>query len=134
MSALVSRWTTRTGAAFFAASAPEPEAEGGFDVDTEQLDGAGVDADGYLYFKGRRKRIIKVSGVSVYPAQVEPVQRSGRAEGLDETGDGDHFTHGRRVSRYVPAAGGAALRGAVAKPRLKRALVNLVARSSHWKI
>ena len=32
-----------------------------------------MDDDGYLYFKGRRKRIIKVSGVSVYPAQVEQV-------------------------------------------------------------
>ncbi len=32
-----------------------------------------MDPDGYLYFKGRRKRIIKVSGVSVYPAQVEQV-------------------------------------------------------------
>jgi len=32
-----------------------------------------MDADGYLYFKGRTKRIIKVSGVSVYPAQVEQV-------------------------------------------------------------
>ncbi len=32
-----------------------------------------MDDDGYVYFKGRRKRIIKVSGVSVYPAQVEQV-------------------------------------------------------------
>ena len=32
-----------------------------------------MDADGYLFFKGRQKRIIKVSGVSVYPAQVEQV-------------------------------------------------------------
>ncbi|MEA5117305.1 MAG: class I adenylate-forming enzyme family protein [Propionicimonas sp.] len=32
-----------------------------------------MDADGYLYFKGRQKRIIKVSGVSVFPAQVEQV-------------------------------------------------------------
>ncbi len=32
-----------------------------------------IDADGYLFFKGRQKRIIKVSGVSVYPAQVEQV-------------------------------------------------------------
>ena len=32
-----------------------------------------MDTDGYLYFRGRRKRIIKVSGVSVYPAQVEQV-------------------------------------------------------------
>ena len=30
-----------------------------------------MDADGYLYFAGRIKRIIKVSGFSVYPAQVE---------------------------------------------------------------
>ncbi|MCL2464616.1 MAG: AMP-binding protein [Micrococcales bacterium] len=30
-----------------------------------------MDADGYLYFAGRIKRIVKVSGVSVYPAQVE---------------------------------------------------------------
>jgi len=32
-----------------------------------------MDEDGYLYFAGRIKRIIKVSGVSVYPAQVEQV-------------------------------------------------------------
>ncbi|MCE1175086.1 MAG: AMP-binding protein [Propionibacteriales bacterium] len=32
-----------------------------------------MDADGYVYFRSRAKRIIKVSGVSVYPAQVEHV-------------------------------------------------------------
>jgi long-chain acyl-CoA synthetase len=32
-----------------------------------------MDSDGYLYFLGRLKRLIKVSGVSVYPAQVEQV-------------------------------------------------------------
>ena len=32
-----------------------------------------MDDDGYLFFRGRRKRIIKVSGISVYPAQVEQV-------------------------------------------------------------
>ncbi|MDR2973705.1 MAG: AMP-binding protein [Propionibacteriaceae bacterium] len=32
-----------------------------------------MDEDGYLYFMGRIKRIIKVSGVSVYPMQVEQV-------------------------------------------------------------
>jgi long-chain acyl-CoA synthetase len=32
-----------------------------------------MDEDGYLYFLGRLKRLIKVSGVSVYPAQVEQV-------------------------------------------------------------
>jgi long-chain acyl-CoA synthetase len=32
-----------------------------------------MDDDGYFYFKGRQKRIVKVSGVSVYPAQVEQV-------------------------------------------------------------
>ena len=35
-----------------------------------------MDADGYLFFKGRSKRLIKVSGVSVYPAQVEQVLES----------------------------------------------------------
>ena len=34
---------------------------------------ATMDADGYLYFKGRQKRLIKVSGFSVFPAQVEQV-------------------------------------------------------------
>lgn len=32
-----------------------------------------MDTDGYLYFRGRSKRLIKVSGVSVYPMQVEQV-------------------------------------------------------------
>jgi len=32
-----------------------------------------MDADGYLYFRGRSKRLIKVSGVAVYPVQVEQV-------------------------------------------------------------
>ncbi|MDR1807512.1 MAG: AMP-binding protein [Propionibacteriaceae bacterium] len=35
-----------------------------------------MDADGYLYFLGRLKRLIKVSGVSVYPLQVEQVLES----------------------------------------------------------
>lgn len=35
-----------------------------------------VDEDGYFYFRGRQKRVIKVSGVSVYPAQVEQVLES----------------------------------------------------------
>jgi long-chain acyl-CoA synthetase len=32
-----------------------------------------MDEDGYVYFRGRTKRIIKVSGMSVYPMQVEQV-------------------------------------------------------------
>lgn len=32
-----------------------------------------MDEDGYLYFKSRLKRMLKVSGVSVYPMQVEQV-------------------------------------------------------------
>jgi len=32
-----------------------------------------MDSDGYLYFMGRIKRIVKVSGMSVYPMQVEQV-------------------------------------------------------------
>jgi len=32
-----------------------------------------MDADGFVYFKLRAKRIIKVSGVSVSPVQVEEV-------------------------------------------------------------
>ena len=35
-----------------------------------------MDADGYMYFMGRIKRIIKVSGVSVYPMQIEMVLES----------------------------------------------------------
>ncbi|MCL1810456.1 MAG: acyl--CoA ligase [Clostridiales bacterium] len=35
-----------------------------------------MDADGYLYFKSRIKRIFKVSGVNVYPPQVEYVLES----------------------------------------------------------
>ncbi len=35
-----------------------------------------MDADGYLYFQSRAKRMFKVSGVSVYPMQVEQVLES----------------------------------------------------------
>ena len=35
-----------------------------------------MDQDGYLYFKSREKRMLKVSGVSVYPMQVEQVLES----------------------------------------------------------
>jgi long-chain acyl-CoA synthetase len=34
---------------------------------------ASMDADGFFYFKSRLKRMLKVSGVSVYPGQVEKV-------------------------------------------------------------
>ena len=30
-----------------------------------------LDADGYLYFRQRIKRIIKIAGVSVYPSEIE---------------------------------------------------------------
>jgi long-chain acyl-CoA synthetase len=35
-----------------------------------------MDEDGYLFFKSREKRLLKVSGVSVYPKQVEQVLES----------------------------------------------------------
>jgi long-chain acyl-CoA synthetase len=35
-----------------------------------------MDSDGFIYFMGRMKRLIKVSGVSVYPLQVEQVLES----------------------------------------------------------
>jgi long-chain acyl-CoA synthetase len=35
-----------------------------------------MDADGYFYFKLREKRMLKVSGINVYPAHVEEVIRS----------------------------------------------------------
>ncbi len=35
-----------------------------------------MDEDGYLYFKSRVKRMLKISGVSVYPMQVEQVLES----------------------------------------------------------
>ena len=35
-----------------------------------------MDPDGYLYFKGRSNRLIKVSGMAVYPVQVEQVLES----------------------------------------------------------
>ena len=36
---------------------------------------ADMDADGFFYLKLRQKRMIKSSGVNVYPAQVEDVLR-----------------------------------------------------------
>jgi long-chain acyl-CoA synthetase len=35
-----------------------------------------MDAEGFLYFRGRYKRVIKVSGMSVYPEQVDQVRES----------------------------------------------------------
>ncbi len=41
-----------------------------------------VDADGYVHFKQRLKRIIKVSGVSVFPAEIE--QAVSRVDGVSQ--------------------------------------------------
>ena len=32
-----------------------------------------IDEDGFLYFKARKKRVIKVSGVAVFPSEIESV-------------------------------------------------------------
>ncbi|MDO5732726.1 MAG: AMP-binding protein [Eubacteriales bacterium] len=40
------------------------------------------DAEGYLYYVGRKKRVIKVSGTSVYPAQIEACIRA--VDGVEE--------------------------------------------------
>lgn len=36
-------------------------------------DAGWLDADGYLYFKQRLKRIVKIAGISVYPSEIEAV-------------------------------------------------------------
>ncbi len=41
-----------------------------------------MDADGFLYFKNRMKRMIKCSGYSVYPSQIEEVLNSHEAVSL----------------------------------------------------
>ena len=35
-----------------------------------------MDEDGYLYFKGREKRLIKISGINVFPTEIERVVNS----------------------------------------------------------
>ncbi len=37
-----------------------------------------MDEDGYLYFKDRKKRLIKISGVSIFPSEVEQIVESMR--------------------------------------------------------
>lgn len=37
---------------------------------------ASMDEDGYLYFKGREKRLIKISGINVFPTEIERVVNS----------------------------------------------------------
>lgn len=41
-----------------------------------------LDADGFLYFKQRIKRIIKIAGISVYPSEIEAVVSA--MDGVDE--------------------------------------------------
>jgi long-chain acyl-CoA synthetase len=65
-----------------------------------------MDADGYLYFKGRRKRIIKVSGVSVYPAQVEQVlEAHPKVQRACVIGIPDEYQIASVKAFVVPAAG-----------------------------
>ncbi len=65
-----------------------------------------ADADGYLYFKGREKRIIKVSGVSVYPAQVEQVLEDHRLVARAcVVGTPDEYQMSAVKAFVVPAAG-----------------------------
>lgn len=67
-----------------------------------------MDADGYLYFKGRKKRIIKVSGVSVYPAQVEQVlEAHPRVRRACVIGTPDEYQMSSVKAFVVPAEGAA---------------------------
>lgn len=67
-----------------------------------------MDADGYLFFKGRRKRIIKVSGVSVYPAQVEQVlEAHPGVQRACVVGTPDEYQMSAVKAFVVPAAGAA---------------------------
>lgn len=68
-----------------------------------------MDSDGYLYFKGRKKRIIKVSGVSVYPAQVEQVlEAHPRVRRACVIGTPDEYQMSSVKAFVVPADGVAA--------------------------
>ncbi len=65
-----------------------------------------VDEDGFLYFKQRLKNVLKVSGVPVYPSEIE--EAAGQAKGVAKccaVGVPDPVK-GQRVRLYVePAAG-----------------------------
>ena len=84
-----------------------------------------TDEDGRLYFLGRKKRLIKISGINVFPSEIERIARE-----LDFVGECavvEYHENGKPFIRLV-------VEGDLSEAQKRATVEHIAKRMSHWNV
>ena len=84
-----------------------------------------ADADGRLYYMGRKKRLIKISGINVFPSEIERVARE--LEFIGECAVVEYRQNGKPFIRLI-------VEGTLTEGQKREAVKYISKRMSHWNV
>lgn len=84
-----------------------------------------TDADGRLYYLGRKKRLIKISGINVFPSEIERVARE--LDFIGECAVVEYSVNGKPYIRLI-------VEGEITKAQQRDAVKYIAKRMSHWNV
>ncbi len=84
-----------------------------------------TDEQGRLYFLGRKKRLIKISGINVFPSEIESVARE--LNFVSECAAVEYRVGDKPYIRLL-------VEGEIAAPRKKEIIAHIARRMSHWNV
>ncbi len=84
-----------------------------------------TDAEGRLYFMGRKKRLIKISGMNVFPSEIERVARE--LDFINECAAVEYRCDGKPFIRLI-------VEGSLSEAQKREAVRHIAKRMSHWNV
>lgn len=84
-----------------------------------------ADAEGRLYYLGRKKRLIKISGINVFPSEIERVARE--LSFISECAAVEYHENGKPYIRLI-------VEGSLSEAEKREAVKHISKRMSHWNV
>ena len=84
-----------------------------------------TDEEGRLYYLGRKKRLIKISGINVFPFEIERVARE--LNFIDECAVVEYRENGKPFIRLI-------VEGNLSEAQKREAVEYIASRMSHWNV
>ena len=84
-----------------------------------------ADGDGRLYYMGRKKRLIKISGINVFPSEIERIARE--LDFISECAVVEYRQNGKPFIRLI-------VEGELSDEQKRAAIKHIAKRMSHWNV
>ncbi len=84
-----------------------------------------TDEEGRLYYQGRKKRLIKISGINVFPYEIERVARE--LDFIDECAAVEYRVGDKPYIRLL-------VEGEISETQKQKAIAHIARRMSHWNV